>query len=94
MRSTLVDWLGEVRDEFRLHSETLFLAVAYLDSFLAAKLVSRRRFQLLGLACVWVAAKFQEVHPPSLGCMLAMAEHMYSAADLKAMEKEVRGQSE
>ncbi|GLC72598.1 hypothetical protein PLESTF_001268800 [Pleodorina starrii] len=89
MRTTLVDWLGEVRDEFRLHSETLFLAVAYLDRFLAYKPVSRGRFQLLGLACVWVAAKFEEVYPPPMAAMLAMAENMYSANDLRAMEKEV-----
>ncbi|KAG2449280.1 hypothetical protein HYH02_005437 [Chlamydomonas schloesseri] len=89
MRTTLVDWLGEVRDEFRLHGETLFLAAAYLDAYLAAKPVSRDRLQLLGMACLWVAAKFEEVYPPPLAAMLAMAENMYSAADLTAMEKEV-----
>lgn len=90
MRATLVDWLSEVRDEFRLHAETLFLAASYLDAYLAAKPVSRGRFQLLGMACLWVAAKFEEVYPPPLVAMLAMAENMYTAAELTAMEKEVR----
>ncbi|PNW78154.1 hypothetical protein CHLRE_10g466200v5 [Chlamydomonas reinhardtii] len=89
MRATLVDWLSEVRDEFRLHAETLFLAASYLDAYLAAKPVSRGRFQLLGMACLWVAAKFEEVYPPPLVAMLAMAENMYTAAELTAMEKEV-----
>ncbi|KAG2433446.1 hypothetical protein HXX76_008503 [Chlamydomonas incerta] len=89
MRATLVDWLGEVRDEFRLHAETLFLAAGYLDAYLAAKPVSRGRFQLLGMACLWVAAKFEEVYPPPKAAMLAMAENMYTAAELTAMEKEV-----
>ncbi|EFJ49072.1 hypothetical protein VOLCADRAFT_127293 [Volvox carteri f. nagariensis] len=89
MRTTLVDWLGEVRDEFRLHSETLFLTVTYLDSYLAEKSVPRSRFQLLGLACVWVAAKFEEVVSPPANAMLAMAENLYTAADLTSMEKEV-----
>ncbi|KAG2482600.1 hypothetical protein HYH03_018484 [Edaphochlamys debaryana] len=89
MRTMLVDWLGEVRDEFRLHTETLFLAVHYLDRYLCAKPVSRGRFQLLGLTCLWVAAKFEEVYPPALKDMLAMAENMYSAEDMRVMEKEL-----
>ncbi|GFR50659.1 hypothetical protein Agub_g12908 [Astrephomene gubernaculifera] len=89
MRTMLVDWLAEVRDEFQLHTETLFLAVAYLDRYLCAKSVQRQRFQLLGLTCLWVAAKFEEVYPPPLHAMLAMAENMYAADDMRAMEKEV-----
>ncbi|PNH00380.1 Cyclin-AB-1 [Tetrabaena socialis] len=88
MRRMLVDWLGEVRDEFRLHTETLFLAVAYLDRYLAAKSVPRGRFQLLGLTCLWVAAKFEEVYPPPLKSCLAMAENMYTADEMRACEKE------
>lgn len=31
MRTILVDWLVEVADEYKLHAETLFLAVSYVD---------------------------------------------------------------
>lgn len=31
MRSVLVDWLAEVRDDFHLSSETLFLGTRYVD---------------------------------------------------------------
>ena len=31
MRAILVDWLVEVSEEYKLHDETLFLAVNYID---------------------------------------------------------------
>lgn len=89
MRWILVDWLGEVRDEYKLGLETLFLAVRLVDRFLCAKPIACGRFQLLGLACLWVASKYEEVCAPSARQMLAMAEHMYTGEDIRAMEKEL-----
>lgn len=31
MRSILVDWLVEVGEEYKLQTETLYLAVSYID---------------------------------------------------------------
>lgn len=67
-RALLVDWLVEVVDEFRLCQECLFLAVSLLDRFLAREAASVRaaHLQLLGVTCLWVAAKYEEVDPPAL----------------------------
>jgi cyclin A len=62
----LVDWLVEVVDEFQLGQETLFLAVTLLDRFMSVKPVLCCQLQLLGITCLWVAAKYEEVLPPSL----------------------------
>lgn len=35
MRAILVDWLVEVAEEYKLSSETLYLAVSYIDRYLA-----------------------------------------------------------
>lgn len=75
-RLMLVDWLVEVVDEFQLSQETLYLAVALLDRFMSAKPVLCCQLQLLGVTCLWVAAKFEEVMPPCLqvgvwGCACA-----------------------
>ena len=39
MRRTAVSWLVEVTCEFRLHNETLWLAISLLDRFLSASKV-------------------------------------------------------
>jgi cyclin A len=62
----LVDWLVEVVDEFQLSQETLFLAITLLDRFMSVKPVLCCQLQLLGVTCLWVAAKYEEVMPPSL----------------------------
>jgi cyclin A len=58
--------LVEVVDEYKLSQESLFLAVSLLDRFLSRERVRCRYLQLLGVTCLWVAAKFEEVLPPSL----------------------------
>ena len=56
MRCILVDWLVEVADEYRLHNETLHLAVNYLDRFLSQMAVLRGKLQLVGTATMFIAS--------------------------------------
>lgn len=57
MRAVLVDWLVEVVQEYRLRSETLHLAVNYLDRFLSSTAyVKRSKLQLIGIAALLIAA--------------------------------------
>ncbi|XP_020399222.1 cyclin-A3-2 isoform X2 [Zea mays] len=61
MRAILVDWLVEVAEEFKLHAETLHLAVSYVDRFLTMNVVARNKLQLLGVTALLVAAKYEEI---------------------------------
>ncbi|KOC66169.1 G2/mitotic-specific cyclin-A [Habropoda laboriosa] len=56
MRSILVDWLVEVTEEYRLQTETLYLAVSYIDRFLSYMSVVRAKLQLVGTAAMFIAA--------------------------------------
>lgn len=56
MRTILVDWLVEVCEEYRLQSETLCLAVSYIDRFLSTMSVVRAKLQLVGTAAMFIAA--------------------------------------
>ncbi|MGH0117042.1 UNVERIFIED_CONTAM: hypothetical protein FKN15_028154 [Acipenser sinensis] len=56
MRLILVDWLVEVGEEYKLRSETLYLAVNYLDRFLSCMAVLRGKLQLVGTAAVLLAS--------------------------------------
>ena len=48
MRNILIDWMVEVTDEYKLHPETLFIAVNIIDRFLSTMSIARQSFQLLG----------------------------------------------
>lgn len=56
MRCILVDWLVEVAEEYQLKPQTLFLTINYIDRFLSFMSVRRGKLQLVGAACMLVAA--------------------------------------
>lgn len=56
MRTILVDWLVEVAEEYKLHTETLYLAVNYIDRFLSYMSVVRAKLQLVGTAAMYIAS--------------------------------------
>eukprot|EP00879_Flechtneria_rotunda_P009472 GHRR01009915.1.p1 GENE.GHRR01009915.1~~GHRR01009915.1.p1 ORF type:complete len:253 (+),score=92.99 GHRR01009915.1:1065-1823(+) len=85
-RLVLVDWLIEVVDEFQLSQETLFLSTSLLDRFLSQQEVPRCQLQLLGVTCLWVASKYEEVLPPSLLDFVEITDNSYTASDLVRME--------
>lgn len=56
MRTVLVDWLVEVTEEYKLVSDTLYLAVSYIDRFLSSHVLAMEKLQLLGVSCMLVAS--------------------------------------
>lgn len=56
MRTILVDWLVEVGEEYKLRTETLYLAVNFLDRFLSCMSVLRGKLQLVGTAAMLLAS--------------------------------------
>ena len=45
-------------------ADTLYLAISYMDRFLSVQTVSRSRLQLVGVTCMLVAAKYEEIYAP------------------------------
>lgn len=57
MRVILVDWMVEVVQEYKLRTETLHLAVNYLDRFLSSiAYLKRNKLQLAGTAALLIAS--------------------------------------
>ncbi|KAM9319389.1 cyclin-A1 [Gastrophryne carolinensis] len=86
MRIILVDWLVEVREEYKLRNETLYLAVNYLDRFLSCMSVLRGKLQLVGTAAILLAAKYEEVYPPDVDEFVYITDDTYSKKQLLRME--------
>ncbi|KAK0158871.1 hypothetical protein PV328_009814 [Microctonus aethiopoides] len=86
MRSILVDWLVEVAEEYRLHSETLYLAVSYIDRFLSYMSVVRAKLQLVGTAAMFIAAKYEEIYPPDVGEFVYITDDTYTKRQVLRME--------
>ncbi len=89
MRSILIDWLVEVAQEYNMQTDTLYLTVAYVDRYLSAVAVARGELQLVGVACMLVAAKYEEIYAPTVQDFIYITDHSYTAEQLLAMEQTV-----
>lgn len=87
MRSVLMDWLVQVHSRFNLLPETLFLTVNYIDRFLSYKVVSVGKLQLVGATAILVAAKYEEIHCPSLEEIEYMVDNGYTADEILKAER-------
>lgn len=86
MRAILVDWLVEVCEEYSQHSETLYLAVSYVDRFLSCMSVVRGKLQLVGTAATFIAAKYEEVYPPEVSDFVYITDNTYTKREVLRME--------
>ena len=76
MRGILVDWLVDVHKKFGLKDETLFFTVNLLDRFLAKRRTHRRELQLVGVATMLIASKFEDTRPPTVSDFAGITAHV------------------
>ncbi|XP_062024125.1 putative cyclin-A3-1 [Rosa rugosa] len=89
MRGILVDWLVEVADEFKLLPDTLHLSVSYVDKYLSMNVINKQKLQLLGVASMFIASKYEEINPPHVDELSDMTENTYSKAEVIKMEADI-----
>lgn len=89
MRSILVDWMIEVVDEYSLEPETLFLSVAYVDMCLHRLSICRAELQLLGVTCIFIAAKYEEIYAPQIEKLCYITDNSYDRTQIIDMERMV-----
>lgn len=89
MRTILIDWLVEVAEEYRLLPETLYLAVNCLDRYLSGNVITKQNLQLLGVSCMLIASKYEEVCVPQVESFCYITDNTYSRNELLEMESSV-----
>jgi len=86
MRAILNDWIVDVHKKFKLRTETLFLAVDLIDRFLGHCDVKKNQLQLIGVAALLIASKFEEIHPPPVRWFVDVTDNAYKKEELVEME--------
>jgi len=89
MRSILVDWLVEVHLKFKLVPETLYLTINLIDRYLEIREVSRPKLQLVGVTCLLIGSKYEEIYPPELRDLVYICDRAYSKQEILDMEETV-----
>lgn len=90
MRSILVDWLIVVKEELKLGVKTLLKGILILDACLCRMPdLARDDFQVLGVACVSLAASYEEIEYPSLHAWVVTADRAYTNKQIEDMRDSV-----
>ncbi|KAK1298865.1 Cyclin-A2-1 [Acorus calamus] len=89
MRGILVDWLVEVSEEYKLVPDTLYLTVYLIDRFLSQSPVERPRLQLLGITCMLIASKYEEICAPRVAEFCFITDNTYTKEEVIVMERQV-----
>ncbi|KAE8724517.1 Cyclin-A2-1 [Hibiscus syriacus] len=88
MRGILVDWLVEVSEEYKLVPDTLYLTVHLIDWFLSRNYIERQRLQLLGITCMLIASKYEEICAPRVEEFCFITDNTYTKEESPSMEME------
>jgi hypothetical protein len=88
MRKVLLRWLLQVSRKFQVKEETIQLCVQIIDYLLIfqSTLISKQNFQLLGVAALFVASKFNEIHTYEAEKYVYLCDGLYSTRELFEME--------
>lgn len=89
MRGILVDWLVEVSEEYKLVPDTLYLTVYLIDCFLSKNYIERQRLQLLGITCMLIASKYEEICAPRVEEFCFITDNTYKKGEVLKMESQV-----
>ncbi|XVF45028.1 hypothetical protein PTKIN_Ptkin02bG0172900 [Pterospermum kingtungense] len=89
MREILIEWLVEVTEEYKLVSDTLYLTVSFIDRFLSSHVISRNKLQLLGVSCMFIASKYEEITPPHIDEFCYITDNSYTKEEVVQMEKDI-----
>ncbi|GMP94710.1 hypothetical protein CsSME_00044059 [Camellia sinensis var. sinensis] len=89
MRGILIDWLVEVSEEYRLVPDTLYLTVNLIDRFLSQNHIEKQKLQLLGVACMLIASKYEEICAPRVEELCFITDNTYMREEVLKMESQV-----
>ncbi|XP_054739509.1 G2/mitotic-specific cyclin-B [Anastrepha obliqua] len=90
MRAVLIDWINEVHFQFRLTPETFQMAVALIDRYLQeVKDTKRTHLQLVGVTALFIAAKYDELIPPSISEFVYITDDAYNSKQIVQMEMKI-----
>lgn len=87
MRAILYDWMMEVCAELTLKRDTFHLSVNLCDRYMSLKANSKKEeYQLIGLTCMYVSSKFEEIITPTLEDWASSADDGYTKSQITSTE--------
>jgi hypothetical protein len=88
-RATLVEWMIGICNHRGMRESTLFLAVAYVDSYMHRKQITPGKLQCLGCTAMVIASKFEDDAQLEASWLVRSTGGAVTQSDLESMEFDV-----
>lgn len=89
VRAILIDWILNVHSKFKLLPETLFITVNLIDRFMSMHRIDKEEVQLLGVAAMLIATKYEEIYPPTIKDFVYITKNAYTNQQILDMEMQI-----
>lgn len=89
MRAILIDWLIYIQYKLKYSGETLYLTVNLIDRYLEKVQVLRKDLQLIGICCMLIACKYEEVNVPKISDLVYITDNAYTNDQVVEMESSI-----
>jgi len=87
MRAVLFEWISEVCEVYKLHRETFYICMDFVDRYLSEEShMPKSRLQLLGITALFIAAKLEEIYPPQVKDFAFVTDRACTVEQILAME--------
>ena len=87
VRAILVDWLINVHAKFKLLPETLYITINLIDRYLSKIKIEKEEVQLVGVAALMIATKYEEIYPPTVKDFIFVTKNAFTKKTILEMER-------
>ena len=88
-RGVLIEWLSNSSAKWQQNDETLFLSINIIDKYITKKKISLEKFQLIGIASYFIAAKYEHMSIQFLDDLVISCKNIYTHKDIIKMEYDI-----
>lgn len=89
MRAILFNWLLEIAFKYSFKLRTIFLTANIFDRYLQSRRINRGQLQLVGVTCLLVASKYEDIYPPELKDLYCLCDKVYSTQQIIDCENDI-----
>jgi hypothetical protein len=85
-RFILLDWIMEVSSQFHFKRKTYYFCINLIELYFSKCVVNTNQIQLIGVACLLIAAKNEEITIPNLSYFTKACDDLYSKTQILNQE--------
>jgi len=88
MRLILLDWMCQVSSDYCLKRKTFHLAIHFVDAYLVlcGETLQTCQFQLIGITCLHIASKIEEIYPPHIAAFVESTNNSVNETQMIDLE--------